>query len=595
MTDFNVFDTTVETSSLMESALEPVWNASKLYNTSIKPSLSDDSKNAVDGSVLTWDKTHKYWTIGSSPATNNVVGPDYSEDNTVPRYDATTGKIIQRSNVIIDDLNNMTVPGKIVSSSIETSGDIKITSATGNFVKNGTFVPSIDDNSTTSTQNTYSSNKINELVTNLQNNLSPLSGEVTTLKATTQTNTNNITSLTTRVSKNEGDIGNNKTTIQTNTNNITSLTTRVSKNEGDIGNNNTTIQTNTNNITSLTTRVSKNEGDIENIKNDVTTLQTAGGGGDVSSITYTKNDTHANPAAGKVKTYVKNDGALYKKDENGAESAIGNVVGPSNSVTNTIALYNGISGKLLNNSQITVDGTDTSVKFSAYNLLQTGAIYPNSTDTYDIGSTAQQFKGVYCKDVIASGYIAATNNNESIGQLRVGDSSYAYIAEYGSTDSDTLYLHGTNVPGRGGINDGRIMHNLPFGQLSDRNYKTNINPFKIDNPVDKINDLKLMSFNLIGDGEEGTKDTVQLGDKPLHYGYIAQDVQDTFPEAVSVVDRYKTKENGDYIFDEHGNKVKETRYHITTSYFSFLQNEAIKELSSTIRNLQERIAILESR
>ena len=165
MTDFNVNNTTVQASSLMESALKPVWNSSKLYDTSINPSLSDDSKSAVSGSVLIWDKTHKYWTIGSIATGGNVIGPDTSNNNTIPRFDSTTGKIIKGSDVTIDDSNKLSVPGTIeATGNIQTDGNINILSATGKFYQNSNIVPSLDDTSTTSTENTYSCKKINDLV-----------------------------------------------------------------------------------------------------------------------------------------------------------------------------------------------------------------------------------------------------------------------------------------------------------------------------------------------------------------------------------------------------------------------------------------------
>ena len=38
---------------------------------------------------------------------NSVVGPASATDNALPRYDATTGKLIQDSGIIVDDSDNM--------------------------------------------------------------------------------------------------------------------------------------------------------------------------------------------------------------------------------------------------------------------------------------------------------------------------------------------------------------------------------------------------------------------------------------------------------------------------------------------------------
>jgi hypothetical protein len=45
----------------------------------------------------------------------NVVGPASAADNAIVRYDLTTGKIIQNSGAILDDLNNLYTPGQIWS------------------------------------------------------------------------------------------------------------------------------------------------------------------------------------------------------------------------------------------------------------------------------------------------------------------------------------------------------------------------------------------------------------------------------------------------------------------------------------------------
>lgn len=44
-----------------------------------------------------------------------VSGPASSTDNTIPRYDGTTGKLLQGSSVTIDDSNNMTIPATLSS------------------------------------------------------------------------------------------------------------------------------------------------------------------------------------------------------------------------------------------------------------------------------------------------------------------------------------------------------------------------------------------------------------------------------------------------------------------------------------------------
>jgi hypothetical protein len=62
----------------------------------------------------------------------NVVGPATSTDNAVARFDGTTGKIIQNSGVIVDDTNNMTVPGNITVNGNSILGNAAVDTITAN-------------------------------------------------------------------------------------------------------------------------------------------------------------------------------------------------------------------------------------------------------------------------------------------------------------------------------------------------------------------------------------------------------------------------------------------------------------------------------
>ena len=50
------------------------------------------------------------WVSGGE---GDVVGPDSSTDNAVVRFDSTTGKLVQNSGVLIDDSDNITIPGNM--------------------------------------------------------------------------------------------------------------------------------------------------------------------------------------------------------------------------------------------------------------------------------------------------------------------------------------------------------------------------------------------------------------------------------------------------------------------------------------------------
>jgi hypothetical protein len=66
----------------------------------------------------------------NTTASNDVVGPASSTDNAVVRFDGTTGKLVQNSGVIIDDSNNVTIPGRTITQSGHTV-KVRVVTAAG--------------------------------------------------------------------------------------------------------------------------------------------------------------------------------------------------------------------------------------------------------------------------------------------------------------------------------------------------------------------------------------------------------------------------------------------------------------------------------
>jgi hypothetical protein len=48
---------------------------------------------------------------GTPGGSGDVVGPAVSVNNTLPRFDGTTGKLLKASNIVVDDSDNLTIPG----------------------------------------------------------------------------------------------------------------------------------------------------------------------------------------------------------------------------------------------------------------------------------------------------------------------------------------------------------------------------------------------------------------------------------------------------------------------------------------------------
>lgn len=61
-----------------------------------------------------------------------------------------------------------------------------------------------------------------------------------------------------------------------------------------------------------------------------------------------------NPGAGQHKVYFKVDGELYKKTSGGVETAVGNVAGAASASDNAVVRFDGITGKILQNSSVTI-------------------------------------------------------------------------------------------------------------------------------------------------------------------------------------------------------------------------------------------------
>ena len=101
--------------------------------------------------------------IAAGSGTGNVVGPASSIDNSVVRFDTTTGKLIQDSAVTIDDSGNITTAGTVDGRDISVDGTKLDTIATGAEVntvdsvntQTGVVVLDADDIDDTATTNKF--------------------------------------------------------------------------------------------------------------------------------------------------------------------------------------------------------------------------------------------------------------------------------------------------------------------------------------------------------------------------------------------------------------------------------------------------------
>ena len=132
-----------------------------------------------------------------------------------------------------------------------------------------------------------------------------------------------------------------------------------------------------------------------------------------------------------------------------------------------------------------------------------------------------------------------------------------------ASGTNNFQIDGTNCIATGNI--------TAYGSISDERLKENIEV--IENPIDKIKDLKGVTFNYKKDGSKST-------------GLIAQDLEKVLPEAV-----YTSITIGDEINDEEAEEHLAIRYGNTVG----LLVEAIKEQQEQIENLTAKVKELEDR
>lgn len=117
-----------------------------INSTTTVSSIIDDNTfvTASSSNIPTAASVKSY--VDAAPF-GNVVGPASSTDNTLPRYDGTTGKLIQGSSVVVNDSNEISGLTQLNVGNIQVSGNsIYSTDTNGNIylTPNGTGKVSID-------------------------------------------------------------------------------------------------------------------------------------------------------------------------------------------------------------------------------------------------------------------------------------------------------------------------------------------------------------------------------------------------------------------------------------------------------------------
>jgi hypothetical protein len=128
------------------------------------PSWSDNSVGLSTDNLKS--RADALTTYAKSLSDNKVTGPASSTDNAAVRFDATTGKLVQNSGVIIDDSNNITGVNNFSAASGTTHALGTSNTATTVNIGTGTGANTINIGGSNSTV-TFTGTVLNETVTNL--------------------------------------------------------------------------------------------------------------------------------------------------------------------------------------------------------------------------------------------------------------------------------------------------------------------------------------------------------------------------------------------------------------------------------------------
>lgn len=125
-TTFNAIKMNVtDTASAIASALLLLQvGGSDKFKVGKDGSITAAGALAVTGNSTITGNLTVSGTLTAGGIAGSMTGPGSSTDNAIARFNGTTGTTVQNSGVTIDDSNNLTLPGNLV-----TSGNVFMTSA----------------------------------------------------------------------------------------------------------------------------------------------------------------------------------------------------------------------------------------------------------------------------------------------------------------------------------------------------------------------------------------------------------------------------------------------------------------------------------
>ena len=209
---------------------------------------------------------------------------------------------------------------------------------------------------------------------------------------------------------------------------------------------------------------------------------------------------------------------------------------------------------------------------------------------YNTTSTNESRVLMGATEYTGSSYLAS-----AVIGLALASSGSGGIGVYGSTNSEDAYgmyanlYNGTSssVAGWALYADGWAGGLKSWQNVSDKRLKKNI--VTIDGALDKVMKLRGVEYNFDDTNFPG----IDLDEDSKQIGFIAQEVEEIFPELVREANITSSKEA-----ERVGMKDQKPSYKVKTlSYTDLIPvlTEAIKEQQKTIESLELRIAALEQK
>jgi hypothetical protein len=415
--------------------------------------------------LYTWGIGDSSWHILSEViiAGGDVQGPISSTDNAIVRFDSTTGKLIQNSNVILNDDGDIETSGTITSNlingrDIATDGsnlDSHISDDSIHYVQTSidhTNIQNIGSNTHAEIDDHISDGDNPHAVTKTQIGLSNVTND-----SQLKRSASDFSSFTIKASPVSGDtiliedsvdsnnkkyitIGGISHTILSNigTNSHVDIDSHISDGTlhytqsnidhtsiQNIGtNSHTAIDTHISNISNPHT-VTKTQVSLGNVTNDAQLKRSAS---DFSSFTV-----KSTPVSGDI-ILIEDSADSGSKKYITLANLLGNVNGPGSSTDNAIVRFDSTTGKLIQGSNVTINDTGD-MHMNNHHITNAQTITFN-----DVGSVSPSGGTITCEFDVNQKIIADLDDNASLTiQLNtpIGPGNFVLVLKQGSSTATT--------------------------------------------------------------------------------------------------------------------------------------------------------------